>query len=126
MKVDIEAFIEANKSLEDYKIKYNKIQEKLKNLTLKGTTKYSVLMAAKENKIQTKPEDPAYNLELEAYDLRRIIEISVYVLEKQMEIFKKSIFPVYQNDIVKFRKGMVEKGMKTIETWEKIQNLIKA
>ena len=124
MKVDIEAFIEAHKSLEDYRNKYNKIHEKLKNLTLKGTTKYSLIMAAKENKIQTKPEDPAYNYELEAYDIRRIIDISVYVLEKQMDTFKKSIFTRYQNDIVRFRKGMVEKGMKSVEAWKNIQDLI--
>ena len=124
MKIDIESFLEAYKTLEDYKAKYDKIQEKLKNLTLKGTTKFSVIMAAKENYIQTKPDDPAYNLELEAFDLRRIIEISMYVLDNQMEAFKKNMFIKYQNYIVKFRKRMVNKGMKSVEVWENIQNLI--
>ena len=126
MKIDIESFIEANKSLDEYRYKFNKIQEKLKNLTIKGNTKYSVLKAAKENQIQTKSEDPAYNLELEAFDLRRIIEISVYVLDKQIDNFKKTVFSKYQYDIVKFRKGMVTKGMQNVDIWQKLQDIVMA
>lgn len=88
-KVDVSSYLDAYKSLQEFKSKHDKIKEKLKNLTLKGNTKYSFLISERDNKITTTSEDPAYNFEVEAFNLRQIINISICVLEKQMQTFKK-------------------------------------
>lgn len=108
----------------DYKNKHAKIIDKLKNLSLKGSTKYSYLAAERENKITTSQGDSGYNLEVEAFNLKQIIDIAVHVLEKQMKIFQKGLFKKYQNDFVKFRKGMVEKNVKNADLWREMQDLI--
>jgi len=122
--VDVSAFLDAYKSLQEFKSKCDKIKEKLKNLTLRGNTKYSYLISERDNKITTTPEDPAYNYEVEAFNLRQIINISICVLEKQMQTFKNGLYRKYQADIIKFRKGMVSKNMKNIDIWKKIQDLV--
>lgn len=109
--------------MNDYKLKYDKLQEKLKNIALKGNTKYSLLMAERDNKITTSPGDVAYNYELEAFNIKQIIDISVYVLEKQMKEFQNILYTKYQNDIIKFRKGIVGKNMKSIEIWTEMEKL---
>ena len=123
-KVDVSSYLDAYKSLQEFKNKYDKIKEKLKNLTLKGNTKYSFLISERDNKMTTTPEDPAYNFEVEAYHLRQIINISICVLEKQMQTFKKTLYKKYQADIIKFRKGMVSKNMKNIDIWKEMQDLV--
>ena len=122
--MDVSAFLDAYKSLQEFKSKCDKIKEKLKNLTLRGNTKYSYLISERDNKITTTPEDPAYNYEVEAFNLRQIINISICVLEKQMQTFKNGLYRKYQADIIKFRKGMVSKNMKNIDIWKKIQDLV--
>jgi hypothetical protein len=52
------------------------------------------------------------------------MDISTFVLEKQMQNFKNILYKKYQMDIVKFRKGMVEKNMKNSEIWKGMQDLI--
>ena len=74
-KVDVSSYLDAYKSLQEFKNKHDKIKEKLKNLTLKGNTKYSFLISERDNKITTTSEDPAYNFEVEAFNLRQIIII---------------------------------------------------
>ena len=110
--------------MQDFKGKYHKIQEKLKNLALKGNTKYSLLIAERDNKITTTPDDLAYNFEVDAFNLRRIISISIWVLEKQMQTFKKNLYKKYQHDINKFRKGMVSKNMKNIDIWKEVEDSV--
>ena len=110
--------------MQEFKSKCDKIKEKLKNLTLRGNTKYSYLISERDNKITTTPEDPAYNYEVEAFNLRQIINISICVLEKQMQTFKNGLYKKYQADIIKFRKGMVSKNMKNIDIWKIIQDLV--
>ena len=51
---------------------------------------------------------------MDAFNLRKIINISIHVLEKQMRLFKNTLYEKYQADIIKYRKGMVEKNMKNI------------
>ena len=99
--------------------------KKLRNISIKGNTKYSVIVAIKENKIQTTPDDRAYSSEVEAFHLRRIIEISINVLEKQMLLFKNSFYPRYANEITKLKKSIIIKNLKFSQTWEQLQNLIK-
>jgi len=48
------------------------------------------------------------------------------VLEKQMRLFKNTLYEKYQADIIKYRKGMVEKNMKNIDIWKNINDLIHA
>ena len=118
-KVDVSSYLDAYKSLQEFKNKHDKIKEKLKNLTLKGNTKYSFLISERDNKITTTSEDP-----VEAFNLRQIINISICVLEKQMQTFKKTLYKKYQVDITKFRKGMVSKNMKNIDIWKEMQDLV--
>ena len=86
-------------------------------------TKYSVLVAARENKIQTQPDDKAYPLEVEAFHLRRTIEICVTVLKYQMELFKKTFYEGYAKEVMRLRKSIIAKNLKASQTWEKIQNI---
>ena len=93
---------------------------------MKGTTKYAILIFERENKLTTTPDDIGHNLELDAFNLRKIINISIHVLEKQMKLFKNTLYEKYQADIIKCRKGMVEKNMKNIDIWKNINDLIHA
>jgi len=90
---------------------------------MKGTTKYSFLIAIRENKITTTPDDPGYNLENESFHLKRIIDISISVLENQMQMFKNTLYKKYQVDINKFKKGIVEKNKKSMDVWKEAQDL---
>ena len=83
-----------------------------------------MIIFVRENKITTSPEDPGHNIEVEMYHIQRIMDISTFVLEKQMQNFKNILYKKYQMDIVKFRKGMVEKNMKNSEIWKGMQDLI--
>ena len=123
-KTDISAFLDAYKSLMEYKSKYDKLQDKLKVLSIKGNTKYSMLIFVRENRLTTTPEDPGYAFELEMFHIKRIMDISIYVLEKQMQWFKGILYKKYQLDIVKFRKAMNEKCSKNTKIWKKLQDLI--
>jgi len=108
----------------DYKNRYDKLQEKLKALSIKGNTKYSLLIFLRENRLTTTPEDPGYAFELEMFHLKRIMDISTFVLEKQMQWFKSILYKKYQMDIVKFRKAMIDKCKKNSEVWKAMQELI--
>ena len=123
-KEDISSYLEAFSSLQEYKTKREKIQEKLKNLSLKGNTNYSFLVAERENRITTTSGDLAYNYEIEAFNLKQIIDVSIHVLEKQMKFFQKNLYKKYHTDIIKFRKGMIEKNTKNIDIWKQIEDLI--
>ena len=98
---------------------------KLRNVAVSRNSKYSIIIAAQENKIQTTPDDKAYSYEVEAFHLRRIIEISIHVLEKQIQIFKKSFYPIYAVEVMKLRKSIISKNLKSGQLWEKMQTLIK-
>lgn len=98
---------------------------KLRSIAVSRNSKYSVIIAAKENKIQTDPEDKAYPYEVEAFHLRRIIEISIHALEKEIQSFKKSFYPRYAAEITKLRKNVIAKNLKSSQIWEKMQNLVK-
>ena len=74
--------MKAYEDLKKYQRKYDEIMAKLRTIAIGRNSKYSVIIAAKENKIQTEPGDKAYNYEVEAFHLRRIIEISIHALEK--------------------------------------------
>ena len=123
-KEDISSYLEAFSSLQEYKTKREKIQEKLKNLSLKGNTNYSFLVAERENRITTTSGDLAYYYEIEAFNLKQIIDVSIHVLEKQMKFFQKNLYKKYHTDIIKFRKGMIEKNTKNIDIWKQIEDLI--
>ena len=123
-KTDISAFLEAYKTLMDYKSRYEKLQDKLKALSIKGSTKYSMLIFIRENRLTTTPEDVGYAFELEMFHIKRIMDISAFVLEKQMLWFKSILYKKYQMDIVKFRKAMIDKCKKNSELWKGMQGLI--
>lgn len=99
------------------------MMNKLRNMSVKGNTNYSIIIGIKENKIQTTPEDKAYATEVEAFHLRRIVDISIHVLEKQIELFKNQFYPRYSDQISKLRKNIIIKNLKSIKLWEKMQNL---
>ena len=124
MKIDILSFYNAYDVLKAYQRKYEEVMNKLRNIALANDTKYSVLIAIKENRIQTTPEDKAYPFEVEAYYLRKIIEISMHVLERQMKSFKNSFYPRYASEIMKLRKNIIAKNVKFNQIWEKMNNLI--
>ena len=125
VRTDICSLIKGYESLKIYQKKYEDVMGKLRNISISRNTKYSVIIAVKENKIQTKPDDKAYPFEVDAFHLRRIIEISIHILEKQMQKFKKSFYPRYAIEIMKLRKSIIAKNLKSSQIWEKMQNLIK-
>lgn len=98
---------------------------KLRNIGISRNSKYSIIIGIKENKIQTDPDDKAYTFEVEAFHLRRIIEISIHVLDKQIKFFKKTFYTKYANEITKLRKNIISKKIKSSQLWEKMENLIK-
>ena len=118
--------MEACNSIKEYKNKLSKIQEKLKNLSLKGNTKYSFLVSERENKITTTPEDLGYNYDVESLQLKTIINVSIHALAQQMEHFKNTLYTKYRLDIIKFRKGVISKNEKNIEAWKKIEDIFHA
>ena len=122
-KVDITSYLEAYALIQEYQNKYHKIQEKLKSLALKGNTKYSFLVSERENKITTTPDDLAYNLDVESFEIKRIIDVSIHVLAKQMNHFKNTLYKKYRADIIRFRKGVIDKNEKSIEAWKKIEDI---
>jgi hypothetical protein len=123
-KTDISAYLEAYKTLMEYKSRYDKLQDKLKVLSIKGNTKYSMLIFIRENRLTTTPEDAGYAFELEMFHIKRVMDISTFVLEKQMQWFKNILYKKYQLDIVKFRKAMIDKCKKNSEIWKGMQELI--
>ena len=123
-KTDISAYLEAYKTLMEYKSRYDKLQDKLKVLSIKGNTKYSMLIFIRENRLTTTPEDVGYAFELEMFHIKRVMDISTFVLEKQMQWFKNILYKKYQLDIVKFRKAMIDKCKKNSEIWKGMQELI--
>ena len=110
--------------LMDYKSKYDKLENKLKALSIKGNTKYSMVIFIRENRLTTTPEDAGYAYELEMFHIRRIMDISTFVLEKQMQWFKSILYKKYQMDIVKFRKATIDRFKKNSELWKGMQELI--
>lgn len=124
VRTDISNLISGYESLKTYQKKYEDTLGKLRKISISCNSKYSVLLAVKENKIQTTPEDKAYPFEVDAFHLRRIIEISIHVLEKQIQNFKKSFYPRYAIEITKLRKNIIAKNLKSNKIWEQFQNLI--
>ena len=124
VRTDISNLISGYESLKTYQKKYEDTLGKLRKISISSNSKYSVLLAVKENKIQTTPEDKAYHFEVDAFHLRRIIEISIHVLEKQIQNFKKSFYPRYAIEITKLRKNIIAKNLKSNKIWEQFQNLI--
>ena len=125
IKTDINSIMTAYENLTNFQKKYNEIMAKLRNIAVSRNSKYSVVIAVKENKIQTDPEDKAYPFEVEAFHLRRIIEISIHALEKQMQSFKKIFYPRYAIEVTKLRKNIIAKNLKCSQLWEKLENLVK-
>ena len=125
IKSDILSIKNAYEGLKNYQRKYEEVMNKLRNVAVSRNSKYSIIIAAQENKIQTTPDDKAYSYEVEAFHLRRIIEISIHVLEKQIQIFKKSFYPIYAVEVMKLRKSIISKNLKSGQLWEKMQTLIK-
>ena len=124
IKSDILSIKNAYEGLKNYQRKYEEVMNKLRNVAVSRNSKYSIIIAAQENKIQTTPDDKAYSYEVEAFHLRRIIEISIHVLEKQIQIFKKSFYPIYAVEVMKLRKSIISKNLKSGQLWEKMQTLI--
>ena len=116
--------MDAYDNLKNFKRKHEEIMNKLANIAILKNTKYSIVLAARENKIQTPPGDLAHALEVEAFHLRRIIEISIHVLEKQMQFFKKSFYPRYAIEIVKLRKNIIAKNVKSSQIWDNMNKLM--
>ena len=124
VRTDISNLISGYETLKTYQKKYEDTLGKLRKISISSNSKYSVLLAVKENKIQTTPEDKAYPFEVDAFHLRRIIEISIHVLEKQIQNFKKSFYPRYAIEITKLRKNIIAKNLKSNKIWEQFQTLI--
>lgn len=123
---DIDAFIEAFWDLDKFRKKYEEYMTQLKKLSLAGGTKFSFTKYLHEkNKIQTEQGDKAYPIETEAYYLRFVIDISMFVLQKQCSVFKETLFSKYREEIGKLKKSLLMKNLRSVELWEEMANALK-
>ena len=60
---------------------------------------------------------------MESFEIKRIIDVSIHVLAKQMNHFKNTLYKKYRADIIRFRKGVIDKNEKSIEAWKKIEDI---
>ena len=71
---------------------------------------------------QSSKDDKLYNIEIDQLNTKSILEISTFILEKQLKEFKRTFYDRYKNEIVKMKKNLIEKNLKAVAIWEDFQN----
>lgn len=71
---------------------------------------------------QSSKDDKLYNIEIEQLNTKSILEMSTFILEKQLKEFKRTFYDRYKNEIVKMKKNLIDKNLKAVAIWEDFQN----
>ena len=71
---------------------------------------------------QSSKDDKLYNIESDQLNTKSILEISTFILEKQLKEFKRTFYDRYKNEIVKMKKNLIDKNLKAVAIWEDFQN----
>ena len=71
---------------------------------------------------QSSKDDKLYNIENEQLNVKSILEMSTFILEKQLKEFKRTFYDRYKNEIVKMKKNLIDKNLKAVAIWEDFQN----
>lgn len=71
---------------------------------------------------QSSRDDKLYSIESDQLNTKSILEISTFILEKQLKEFKRTFYDRYKNEIVKMKKNLIDKNLKAVAIWEDFQN----
>jgi hypothetical protein len=71
---------------------------------------------------QSSKDDKLYSIESDQLNTKSILEISTFILEKQLKEFKRTFYDRYKNEIVKMKKNLIDKNLKAVAIWEDFQN----
>ena len=96
---------------------------KLNSLALKGGSKYNVMKTNFDKDVQqSSKDDKLYNIESDQLNTKSILEISTFILEKQLKEFKRTFHDRYKLEIAKMKKNLIDKNLKAVAIWEDFQN----
>ena len=71
---------------------------------------------------QSSKDDKLYNIESDQLNTKSILEISTFILEKQLKEFKRTFYDRYKLEIAKMKKNLIDKNLKAVAIWEDFQN----
>ena len=71
---------------------------------------------------QSSKDDKLYSIESDQLNTKSILEMSTFILEKQLKEFKRTFYDRYKNEIVKMKKNLIDKNLKAVAIWEDFQN----
>ena len=71
---------------------------------------------------QSSKDDKLYNIESDQLNTKSILEISTFILEKQLKEFKRTFYDRYKLEIAKMQKNLIDKNLKAVAIWEDFQN----
>ena len=71
---------------------------------------------------QSSKDDKLYSIESDQLNTKSILEISTFILEKQLKEFKRTFFDRYKLEIAKMKKNLIDKNLKAVAIWEDFQN----
>jgi len=71
---------------------------------------------------QSSKDDKLFVIENDQLNVKSILEISSFVLEKQLKEFKRTFFERYKTEIAKMKKNLIDKNLKAVAIWEDFQN----
>ena len=63
-----------------------------------------------------------YSIESDQLNTKSILEISTFILEKQLKEFKRTFYDRYKLEIAKMKKNLIDKNLKAVAIWEDFQN----
>ena len=97
---------------------------KLNTMALKGGTKFNIMKSNmdSDNMQQSGKDDKLFILENEQLNVKSLLEIATYVLEKQLQTFKSTFYDRYKSEIAKMKKNLIDKNLKAVAIWEDFQN----
>ena len=71
---------------------------------------------------QSSKDDKLYNIEIDQLNTKSILDMSTFILEKQLKEFKRTFYDRYKNEIVKMKTNLIDKNLKAVAIWEDFQN----
>ena len=71
---------------------------------------------------QSSRDDKLYSIESDQLNTKSILEISTFILEKQLKEFKRTFYDRYKLEIAKMKKNLIDKNLKAVAIWEDFQN----
>ena len=71
---------------------------------------------------QSSKDDKLFVIENDQLNVKSILEISSFVLEKQLKEFKRTFYDRYKLEIAKMKKNLIDKNLKAVAIWEDFQN----